>query len=89
MCKKNNFVGLLRISEPLSLRVCDALLPEDHGAGPFLVLLLQKAKTHEADVEKVIIRDPGVILFVRHHLQSSNRLRMRGSVIARTALFPA
>jgi len=59
------FTAVLRIGEALALRMRDVLLPEDHGMGEYLLLLLCEVKKGAPDATRVIIGVPGVIQWYR------------------------
>ena len=57
----------MRISECLGLHWCDVLLPSDHGAGTFLILLLRKSKRGSPDSGKLVVRNARVVAFFERY----------------------
>ena len=58
------FCGLLRIGEGLALRLSDVLLPQTHGFGPAILILLRATKRGMPDSDKVILTAGPVVEYV-------------------------
>ena len=59
------FCGLLRISEVLTLRWLDVVLPHQHkGESNLLILCLGRTKTAPADQHRVLIQSASIVRFV-------------------------
>lgn len=63
------FCGLLRISEALSLRIQDVLMPAQHRGALSVILLLRRSKAGAPHSEKVVLDNPRVIAFLQRYLE--------------------
>ncbi|CAE8606123.1 unnamed protein product [Polarella glacialis] len=64
LCGLICFCGLLRIGEALQLRWLDVVLPTQHRAGQFVVIMLKQPKRAALNAEKVYLCNPVVVALI-------------------------